>query len=178
MDPWFITGLTDGEGCFSLFVRRDLQKRKNGAVAYYRWTPDFAFTFRGDDLKVCEQLKIFFGCGIVSLSHPVDYGKLHSLGQAHYSVRNIDDIITKIIPHFDTYSLQSKKNIDYVLWKEAIFILKKYRSGKLFSKIEISEEDKSRLQELFDALKKRLTAGHLNRPPQNPSKDGIKETII
>ena len=41
-----------------------------------------------------------------------------------YEVRSLDDLISKIIPHFEVYPLFSSKNDDFKLFKEICFLMK------------------------------------------------------
>jgi hypothetical protein len=60
-------------------------------------------------------LQNFFGVGIVYLNKN---GK-----SAIYMVRKLKDITNVIIPHFDSYPLISQKRADYLLFRQAIYLL-------------------------------------------------------
>jgi LAGLIDADG endonuclease len=62
-----------------------------------------------------KQIKLFFGeVGYFTLNDKV----------AVYSVRSLNKILNKIIPHFDQYPLHTKKKADYLLFKSAALIIK------------------------------------------------------
>ena len=177
LNPWFVTGLFDGEGCFSLIVHKDKQQRKNSVATYYRWRAIFIIAFRGDDSEILYSLKDFFNCGRVQMTHPKAYAKIHNLGRVEYVVTSIDDLVNIIIPHFENYPLQTKKKKDFLFWKEAVFILKSARetNNGLFKKVIIGEGQKIRLNKIHGLLRERVTGGHLNTEVKNLLKDGIKE---
>jgi hypothetical protein len=42
---------------------------------------------------------------------------------AYFEVTKLNDLVNIIIPHFDKYPLQSAKSIDYLLWKQCIYLM-------------------------------------------------------
>lgn len=180
LNPWFVTGFTDGEGCFSLYVRADKQKRKNTIATYYRWQVDFAFTLRGDDIKVLESIKDYFGCGTVSLSKTNNaINKIHSYGLCGYHVVVPNDLIEKVFPHFEKYPLESKKQKDFELWKQAVVIIKnaKDRKKSLFDKISYTQDENQFLVDILNKLKSRITGGHLTQKGIDFKLQGEKEVV-
>ena len=47
-----------------------------------------------------------------------------------WEVRRPEDLITKIIPHFQSFPLQSKKGRDYVVWKKIVLFVAEELLGK------------------------------------------------
>jgi hypothetical protein len=45
-------------------------------------------------------------------------------GCIDFTVSSINQIFTQVIPHFDKYPLITQKNADYLLFKEAVMIMK------------------------------------------------------
>jgi len=75
------------------------------------WTVNARFQIRlhPNDLPLLK--KYFFG-GIGNIN-------VSSKEQAvSYRIEDIKSLTNVIIPHFDSYPLQSAKKIDYLLWKE------------------------------------------------------------
>lgn len=179
LNPWFITGFTDGEGCFSLYVRSDRQKRINTIKTYYRWQVDFAYTLRGDDVEMLNQIKEYFGCGKVSLTGKKAASNKHDYGQCGYHVVVPNDLIEKIIPHFENYPLRSKKVKDFEIWKEAVRIIKntKDRKKSLFDQVVYTPEDNKKLVEILQQLKARLTGGHITQKRTNYELQGKNEVV-
>ena len=179
LNPWFITGFTDGEGCFALYVRKDTQKRKTTTSTYYRWQVDFAITLRGDDIKTLEEIRDYFGCGVVSQSIKSDSIGKHKFGQCGYHVVVPNDLANKVIPHFEKFPLQSKKKVDFEYWKKAVQIIKiaKERKKSLFDKVLYTQSENGELISVLNNLKNRLTGGHITQKRISYEMQGKKEII-
>ena len=96
LDPWFVTGLTDGEGCFcvSFAVR---SKLRTGLEV----RPSFSLSLNERDRSLLEDLQMFFGCGWIRQSKSDRTFK--------YEARSVDDLIDPIVPHFERYPLRGIK---------------------------------------------------------------------
>ena len=105
LDPWYVTGLTEGEGsfCVSFNLRRRL---KIGIET----RPSYSVTLHRRDKELVKKLYQFFGCGGIRYSRRDLCYK--------YEVRNVADIVEKIIPHFEQYPLQGSKWRDFELFSE------------------------------------------------------------
>jgi hypothetical protein len=101
--PFFITGFTDGEGCFSL----GLSSTKVQAV--------FQINLHIKDRAILEDIKTVLGVGYVS-----------KMGNSSlkYQVCSIKDLAV-IIEHFDKYPLITHKWSDYELFKQAVELIKR-----------------------------------------------------
>jgi LAGLIDADG endonuclease len=96
LDPWFVTGLTEGEGCFcvSLAPRRKLR-------AGLEVRPSFSLSLNERDLRLLEDLRAFFSCGWIRESKGDRTFK--------YEVRSIGDLARRILPHFERFPLRGCK---------------------------------------------------------------------
>jgi len=96
LDPWYVSGLTDGEGCFciSLSVRRKL-------CTGIEVRPSFALSLNERDLSLLEDLQTFFGCGWIRQPRGDRTYK--------YEVRSVADLMAWILPHFEAHPLQGIK---------------------------------------------------------------------
>lgn len=108
LDPWFVTGFADAEGCFTVTFQKNTWV-KNG----YSISPRFKLALHKKDLGVLEQLKAFFCRGSIQST-----GK--NRDSFEFIVKSLKDIQTVIIPHFDKYPLVSQKRGDYLLFKTVI----------------------------------------------------------
>ena len=96
LDPWFVTGLTDGEGCFCIsFAIRP--KLRTGLEV----RPSFSLTLNEKDLGLLEDLQAFFGCGWLRESARDRTFK--------YEARSIQDLAHSIVPHFRRFPLRGYK---------------------------------------------------------------------
>jgi LAGLIDADG DNA endonuclease family protein len=96
LDPWYVTGLSDGEGCFciSLAVR---SKLRLGVEV----RPSFSLSLNERDLGLLEDLRAFFGCGWIRES------KIDRTFK--YEARSIGDLMGIIVPHFERFPLRGDK---------------------------------------------------------------------
>lgn len=110
LDPWTVTGFTDAEGCFSLRIRR---RSKN-----LRWYSEvrYIISLHKKDFNTLERIKAYFG-GVGNIM-------IHGKDSVQYVVASLDQINTKIVPHFESYELKTQKFADYLLFKMAIDIIK------------------------------------------------------
>ena len=101
LNPYYITGLVDGEGCFCV----SFNNHKGNRLLEVRLL--FEIELREDDKEILERVKETLGCG--SIYH-LDYER-YKKWKPHckYKVSNLKDITTKIIPFFTQYPLQAKK---------------------------------------------------------------------
>ena len=105
LDPWYVTGLTEGEGSFC--VSFNLRKRLKVGI---ETRPSYSLTLSRRDLDLIKKVHEFFGCGGVRYSRSDLCYK--------YEVRNVADLVEKIIPHFEQYPLQGAKRRDFELFKQ------------------------------------------------------------
>jgi hypothetical protein len=118
-DAWYITGLVDGEGCFS--VSFNLRSRLSVGIEV---RPSFSVSQNKRNLEILNFLRRFFGCGGIRFDrHDQTY---------KYEVRSIKDLIKKIIPHFETYPLRTSKSQDFQYFKEICYHV--YRNHHLSPK--------------------------------------------
>jgi len=109
LNPWFITGLIDGEGSFYTSIFRNNEYKLGWQVQSI-----FSITLHSRDESLLLQLQSYF-CGIGSLSKQKNAVK--------YSVAGIKDLKTIIIPHFEKYSILTQKGADFILFKRIIEIM-------------------------------------------------------
>ena len=110
-EPWFITGFADAEGCFLVIVRKAL-KNKLG----WQLEPSFIINLHKRDVELLKLIQIYFG-GIGRI------GKERN-GCCDFTVSSLDQILDKIILHFDKYPLKTQKLADYLLFREVVMMMK------------------------------------------------------
>ena len=122
----YISGYVDGEGCFCVSIRPRKSNRTGWEVV-----ASFAIAQNKDRAEVIRLIKNYFNCGFIR--------KNIGDNTLKYETRNLNNLITKIIPHFENYPLQSGKKKDFEVFKK---ICQKMNKGKHLTKkgiIEISE---------------------------------------
>ncbi|MGH2506248.1 MAG: LAGLIDADG family homing endonuclease [Ktedonobacteraceae bacterium] len=101
----YISGYVDGEGCFSVSfsIRPKL-------LVGWEVKPSFCVGQNYDRREVLDLMCEYFDCGHIRRDW--------SDRTLKYEVRRLDDLITKIIPHFRKFPLLSAKQKDFLLFAE------------------------------------------------------------
>jgi hypothetical protein len=96
LDPGFVSGLAEGEGCFcvSFAIRSKLR-------AGLEVRPSFSLSLNEKDLELLKDLQTFFGCGWIRESKSDRTFK--------YEARAVRDLLGSIIPHFERHPLRGSK---------------------------------------------------------------------
>ena len=110
LDPWYITGFSDGEGCFLLAVNKH-KRFKLG----YSLGAIFQIHLHSRDLAILERIKSYFGVGQIYVEKN---------GSIQYKVSSIKDIRV-IIDHFERYPLVTSKWADYVLFRQGVELMER-----------------------------------------------------
>ena len=110
INPWFITGFTDGEGCFYIKVRPSINTKIGWTVELY-----FNLVAKNNpvNLAMFEEIKQFFGVGRVRVT---------ALNYIYFEVGSFKDCL-KIRDHFLNYPLISYKLVYFQLWCKVIDIM-------------------------------------------------------
>jgi len=109
LHPFWVTGFSDGDSTFTV----KFKKRQNST---WQIIPVFAIGLHMKDQAILLQLKSFFNeIGIVSLDTKNN--------KAYFTVQKIKDLNSIIIPHFESYPLQTDKKINFDLWAEIVKIM-------------------------------------------------------
>ena len=103
LSPWFISGLSEGESCFSISFT--LRRRLRIGI---ETRPSFSISLNKRDLNLLKQVHDYFQCGAIRYSRSDRTYK--------YEIRAIKELIEKIIPHFKQYPLQGSKAKDFELF--------------------------------------------------------------
>lgn len=110
LNPFYVTGFSDGESCFHLAIGKN-SKYKNG----YYVNPGFSITLHRKDKALLGKIQAYFG-GIGTIS-------LRSGKFVQFRVFSIEDLKV-IINHFEDYPLITKKQMDFLLLKKALELIK------------------------------------------------------
>lgn len=102
-NPWFVTGLTDGDGSLYITTRKDLTSRHGFHISLeYKITAGI----HPLNLKLLELVQTFFdGVGIICKDK----------NAYQYVIRNRNHL-SKVREHFENYPLQTTKHLHFQLW--------------------------------------------------------------
>ena len=116
LDPWYITGFCDGEGCFTY-------SRSGNNLNLY-----FAIKLNFEDRDLLYKVRSFFGVGRIYVGKPIPPGKYsgHTRTSFYYRVSKVAEL-SRIVEHFDSYPLKGKKAVSFSIWKEMFKYKKIYR---------------------------------------------------
>lgn len=111
LDPYWVTGFVDAEGCFSVIIEIPESSR----ACAWKVRISFEINLHEKDKDILYQIQSFFGVGAV-YQRP-------DRKKSVYRVTNVTYIKNVIIPHFTNYPLISKKGIDFLLWSKVVEII-------------------------------------------------------
>jgi len=125
--PWFVTGLVEDYGCFSI----SFEKSKS-ALSGFRIKPVFTITQHRDNKNILEEIQGNLGKGRI----------VEHLEICSYELRSVVDIKNILIDHFNKYPLKGIKKVNYKIFEKIIMNLfdkkhlSKYKSS-LYNKLII-----------------------------------------
>ena len=108
----YISGYVDGEGCFSI----SFSKREKFLVGW-ETKPSFSVSQNEDRAQPLFLLQKILKCGFMRRDF--------SDKTLKFEVRSLNDLIRKVIPHFDKYPMVSNKQKDFQLFKQVCFLMHK-----------------------------------------------------
>ena len=109
LEPHWVVGFVDGEGCFFVGINRHPEMTLGFQVL-----PEFTVVQHQRDIQLLHALKQFFGCGVVRVNHD---------DRMAYRVRKLEHLKERIIPFFEAHPLHSKKWIDFLKFKKALMLM-------------------------------------------------------
>ena len=96
----YISGYVDGEGCFTVSISPRAKLRAGWEVR-----PSFSVSQNGDRAEVLYALQAYFGCGSIRPDR--------SDRTLKWETRRLEDILERVIPHFERWPLMSGKHHDF-----------------------------------------------------------------
>jgi hypothetical protein len=109
LNPWFVTGFADAEGCFTFLIQPSVEHKTN-----WRVKAIFTITLHVKDTAILNNIKNTLGVGKVEIKGTSKVG---------YRVESFKELET-IINHFDKYPLVTAKVSDFLLFKQCFEIIK------------------------------------------------------
>ena len=111
LDPAWVVGFTDAEGCFSIKITKSLTT-KTGYQVQLR----YQITQHSIDKVFMNSLVNFWGCGKVFLRYREN--------KVDFQILKFKDLTDKVIPLFQRVPLQGVKSRDFTDFSKAVEILK------------------------------------------------------
>jgi hypothetical protein len=96
----YISGYVDGEGCFTVSISPRAKLRAGWEVR-----PSFSVSQNGDRAEVLYAIEAYFGCGCIRPDRSDQTLK--------WETRRLEDILQRVIPHFEQWPLMSGKQRDF-----------------------------------------------------------------
>jgi hypothetical protein len=96
----YISGYVDGEGCFTISIAPRATLRVGWEVR-----PSFSVSQNGDRAEVLQLIEATFGCGTIRPDR--------SDRTLKWETRRLEDLLGRVIPHFEQFPLLSSKRSDF-----------------------------------------------------------------
>lgn len=110
LDAQWIVGFVDGEGCFHVGINKNSEMKVG-----YQILPEFTIVQHERDVQLLHALKSYFGCGVVRKNHG---------DRMAFRIRSIDNLLEIIIPFFEKHILRTKKNLDFLKFRNVLLMMK------------------------------------------------------
>ena len=105
----YLSGFTDGEGSFNISVINREKDYKHG------WKISLCFNISQKDDTVPKVFNKFLVCGKI---------RYRKDGICYFDVRKTEDLVNKVVPFFEKFPLRSNKNNTFIIFCEALEIVK------------------------------------------------------
>lgn len=136
INPWFITGLIEAEGCFLVTIDKRSKESINNILS---------IEMLNRDLDLLELVKKYFNCGTIYNNNKTN--------TTIFRVSKKSDINNIIIPHFNKYPLRGTKYLEYLDW---VKIMKLRNTpdldNKIFKITEIIKGMNSKRTDFYEPL--------------------------
>src|SRR6059058_784894 len=96
----YISGYADGEGCFTVSIAP-----RASLLVGWEVRPSFSVSQNGDRAEVLQLIEATFGCGAIRPDH--------SDRTLKWETRRLEDLLGRVIPHFERFPLLSGKRYDF-----------------------------------------------------------------
>lgn len=111
----WISGYTDGEGCFTVSIVKNKRSRFGWQVF-----PEFVITQGERSLQSLQFIRKWFGCGNIFVNKRYDNHHEHLY---RYCVRSIADLAEKIVPFFEANKLKTSKRNDFKKFRSVVLLM-------------------------------------------------------
>lgn len=111
LDPWYVVGFVEGEGTFHIAFYKDVRMKQVVKVI-----PEFHVNQSYLRKNTLELIQEYFGCGYLKTNHATNPKDTTYV----LVVRDREELLTKIIPFFRKYNLQSVKRESFIIFAEIV----------------------------------------------------------
>lgn len=118
LDPRYVVGFVDGEGCFSISLNKNGNRLPEVRLI-------FEIELREDDEPILHEIREVLNCGNIYRLEYERYAKWRP--HVKLKVSNFADISSKIIPFFQRYPLQAKKRLQFDKFCQAAELIRTKR---------------------------------------------------
>ncbi len=115
LNPHYIVGFVDGEGCFCISLNKNGNRLPEVRLI-------FEIELREDDEPILREIQASLGCGRIYRLEYERYAKWRP--HVKLKVSNFTDISHKVIPFFQRYPPQAKKRLDFEKFCQAAEMIK------------------------------------------------------
>ena len=120
----YISGFVDGEGCFCVSFQPSGRHCLGWEVR-----PSFSVSQNADRAQLLYVIKEMWGCGSIRPDR--------SDKTLKFEVRNVQDLVLKVIPHFEAFPLMSSKQMDFDRFAKVCRVIGNERHRELLGFSEI-----------------------------------------
>ena len=96
----YISGFVDGEGCFCVSFQPSKRHRFGWEVR-----PSFSVSQNADRAELLHTIQEKWGCGFIRPDR--------SDKTLKFEIRNVSELVAKVLPHFKAYPLMSSRQADF-----------------------------------------------------------------
>lgn len=115
--PFWLSGFTDGEGCFLISFNKNagfnlkLEVRPSFSIGQGKHRESYK-----SQTHILQRIESYFQCGFIR--------KYKRDGMMKYEVRNLSNLCDIIIPHFEKYPLLTQKKSDFNKFKNICLMMR------------------------------------------------------
>ena len=111
IDPYWLTGFVDGEGCFHVGISKHPELRFK-----YQILPELTVVQHKRDLSLLYNIRSAMNCGVVRKNHGDRYC---------WRVRDLKNLAEIVIPFFERYKLKSQKRIEFHKFAKVVRLMQR-----------------------------------------------------
>ncbi len=111
LEPQWIVGFVDGEGCFHVAINRHPEMKLGFEVL-----PEFTVVQHERDAQVLYALKTYFGCGVVRRTHG---------SRMAWRVRGLAHLAKRVVPFFEKHHLKTRKRVEFLKFRRVVLLMQR-----------------------------------------------------